>query len=74
MSFVTVNEAALSPHQRDALGKATLEWKRMPTPLARVAQDLERCGLVETEVRWQWSRTDPGAGSHVTMWRRRHVR
>ena len=74
MSFVTVKEAALSPHQRDVFRRAPLEWKRMPNALVQVVQDLERCGLVETEMRWQWSRTDPGAGSHVTMWRRHHAR
>jgi hypothetical protein len=69
--FATVKLGALSDEAREVLAAASEKWRRLPMRHAAVAADLERYGLVEIEQEWQWSKTDPGAGRHVWMWRKR---
>lgn len=67
--FVQVPLSALSPDQRSVLRCAPSDWVRLPSRDRRLAESLERLGLVEIRSDWRWSR-DPGAGHYVTEWRR----
>lgn len=70
-AFAKVKESALSAEAREVLGMASHTWRRLPMRHAAVVSELELCGFVETETRWQWSARDSGAGSHVVMWKRK---
>lgn len=73
-SITIVKESALSPAQRELLAKAPADWGPLPSGVkrsSRAIQALERCGFVQTECDWEWSKTDPGAGSYRSRWRRR---
>ena len=73
MSFVTVKPSALSPEAREALALATSDWRRIPARVVGLTTDLERMGLIETRIDWQWSTRHSGAGRHVAFWRLKEI-
>jgi len=70
-AFVTIPASALTPHQRYALSRAPDKWKRLPASIAADAVELlKRLELIETDIEWRWSKSEPGAGKHVAIWRK----
>ena len=68
--FATVKPNALSSEAQAALANLGENFVRLPKKLEAMALDLEVCGLVEVRTEWVWSRGNPGAGYHRTVWRR----
>jgi hypothetical protein len=68
--FVKIPLSALTTKQRDVLDRAPAKWGRLPSKLSSEIDVLARCGLVEIDVHWRWSRVDPGAVRYVNVWRR----
>lgn len=63
-------EKLLTDEAKQVLALAKDDWRRMPSKHFSVIDELEHFGFVQLEVQWQWSKTDPGSGRHVQMWRK----
>lgn len=73
MTLATIKPSALTQEARAVLEQAPAAWAKLPKKpkaLAAIVAELELFGLVQTQVNFVWSKTNSGAGRHVTEWRK----